>query len=227
MGAQQSAGSPRVGRAAPVFPSYEQVLRELQGGKSEQYANDIQALLVRVAESCVRSYSAAGRAERAVTRDQIRQMVELLHETLSIVGVDCYGCAMARTAHELLNSAHDKWTPAEAEDFLRRYALNVCGFVDSDDSKWYISDTVLARIAERYAKTKAVVSFMESSPSAAKAEKHDRQPPEPGVTLPTAGRQFENALLGAVEQQAAADDKDSSEEDEVDDIDVGIVTIVE
>ena len=235
----QAASAPASERTLELR-SYDEVLAELRSASGAKGAAvRAQRLLVELADSSVESSLPVRehkQGERYATRDDVRRSVELLHEALGVVGVDCYGCQLGELGRELLNDRRPRWTVAETIEYMRRYALGVCGFIDADD-KWSIDDRVLARIGERLDKAVAVAALVRAAderdgvPPPDEAERAalmlDDPPAAPdvqlGAALPTEGRLYDETEDGPG-TVAGGDDGYNSEEHEVDD--VGVIAFI-
>ncbi len=140
----------------------QDALADIRAGKAEPLAREVQALLAELADSSVVSIvNVKDKAtnERFVTRDDLREAIELAHGTLAVVGVDCYGCQLGKLGRELLQDTRPLWSAPETIEFMRKYVLGVCGFIDDTDA-WNIDDRVLARIVERVNKAEAVTAMV-------------------------------------------------------------------
>ena len=136
--------------------SYQHVLKAIRESPNDAQAYRRRAykLLLQISTACVDSIVPNNTQE--VTREHIRQIVELVHEWMETIGSDCPQCRLPQLARRILD--HDKltWKRAEIEAFTSEYTLNVCGFVDTDDDTWHIDNRALARIIERVNKAELI-----------------------------------------------------------------------
>jgi len=209
------AAPPAESKATVTLRSFEQVLKSIRSGGAEEIAMRAQRLLVEISDSCVETVlSVASRQKpRFVTVEYVRQMVELLHETLGVIGVDCYGCQLSDLGKQLMHSDTENMTETEAAEFMRRYSLGVCGFIDEKNA-WSIDDRVLARIEEKVDKARAISSLVQAS------ETRGGIPPPAGAAE-TGAAETGAAETGAAKTGAAADAEAADAEAEAETADGG------
>lgn len=136
--------------------SYQHVLRAIRDAPADAQAYRRRAynLLLQISDACVDAIVPQG--DTTVTREHVRQIVELVHEWMETIGSDCPQCRLPQLARRVLEHDRPTWEREEIQAFAREYTLNVCGFVDTDDDTWHIDNTALARIIERVNKAELI-----------------------------------------------------------------------
>lgn len=151
-----NAAAKRALRTSMQQSSYQHVLRVIRDAPADAQAYRRRAynLLLKISDACVDAIVPQG--ETNVTREHLRQIVELVHEWMETIGSDCPQCRLPQLARRVLEHSSPTWERDEIARFAREYTLNVCGFVDTDDDTWHIDNTALARIIERVNKAELI-----------------------------------------------------------------------
>lgn len=135
-------------RGAMLQASFEHTYEAIRNSEAEanRLASRLHDILTQIARGAVQGLL---KKSASVSLEDVRQIVNLIHEWLDILDSDCMHCRLPELAREIYEADLSTWDIDTLSSFAEKYILNVCGFVSDDDSKWHVSDETLAHMVER------------------------------------------------------------------------------
>lgn len=128
--------------------SFEHTYEAIRNSEAEanRLASRLHDILTQIARGAVQGML---KTSDSVSLEDVRRIVNLIHEWLDILDSDCMHCRLPELAREIYEADLSTWDIDTLSAFAEKYILNVCGFVSDENDEWHVSDETLAHMVER------------------------------------------------------------------------------
>ena len=188
-------------RGAMLQASFEHTYDAIRDSDDEadRLAGRVHDVLTHIARGAVQATVSGG----DVSAEDVRRVVELIHEWMDILDTDCLQCRLPELARTVYESELTEWDLPRFTQFAETYVLNVCGFISDDGDAWHVSDEALAHMVERINKAELITN---QSVTALALSDADRGPQDASPVAASAGvgALITNPALASAAQSAAS-----------------------